>query len=85
MPDRLVRSRWESSRENLVRLIPHLAELALYDNSADADPLAGVPPRPARILHARDGTIHHLSPLAAVPGWAKAPVAAALDAWSVGS
>lgn len=82
VPDRLIRSRWDSSRENLVRLIPHLAELALYDNSADAAPSAGVPPRPARILHARDGAIHHLGPAAAVPGWAKALVAMALATWS---
>lgn len=71
-----------SSRENLVRLIPHLSELALYDNSVDADPSAGVPPRPARILHARDPAIDYLSPAVTIPRWAKAPVAMALATWS---
>ena len=83
VPDHLIRSRWESSRENLVRLIPHLAELALYDNSADADPSAGILPRPAPILHGRHGAILHLADAAATPGWAKAPVAAALQAWGM--
>lgn len=82
IPDHLIRSRWESSRENLVRLIPHVSELDLYDNSADADPSAGTIPRPARILHARDGAIDELAPVGAIPTWAKAPVAMALATWA---
>lgn len=39
IPEAKVRSRWETSRANLVRLVPHLRRLAVYDNSAeDAEP-----------------------------------------------
>jgi predicted ABC-type ATPase len=81
IPEPRVRTRWTSSRENLVRLLPHLAELDVYDNSFEADPSAGVPPRPRRVLYARDGVIIHLAPPLTVPGWAKPIVATALTTW----
>jgi predicted ABC-type ATPase len=81
IPESRVRARWTSSRENLIRLLPHLAELDVYDNSFEADLAAGVPPRPQRVLYARDGVILHFAPPHAVPGWAKPIVATALSAW----
>ena len=36
IPEAKVRERYESSIRNLVRLLPHLSRLRVYDNSADA-------------------------------------------------
>ena len=41
IPESSIRRRWRHSRLNLVQLLPHLTELRVYDNSADADPAAG--------------------------------------------
>ena len=41
IPESSIRRRWRHSRLNLVQLLPHLSELRVYDNSADADPAAG--------------------------------------------
>src|SRR5207244_10369114 len=41
-----IRARYDSSRLNLIRLLPRLTELRVYDNSAEADPRAGVAPEP---------------------------------------
>lgn len=81
IPEARIRSRWTSSRENLIRLIPHLAELALYDNSLESSPDAGGPPRPMRILHMRDRRIQHVAPPSQVPDWSTPLVMAALKAW----
>jgi predicted ABC-type ATPase len=79
IPEHRIRARWEASRENLIRLLPHVAELAVWDNSAEADPDAGELPAPVRILSMQDRTIRDLCPLAQVPTWAKPIVAAALE------
>lgn len=79
VPDQKIRDRWDASRRNLIRLLPHLAELAVWDNSAQADPRAGEAPEPVRMLAMQDGRIRHLCPLEDVPVWAKPIVAAALE------
>ena len=76
--ERMIRERYDRSRENLVRLLPALAELRVYDNSAEGDPALGIAPRPLLILHARDGHIQEHCALQAVPHWAKPIMAAAL-------
>lgn len=80
IPEADVRRRYDQSRLNLVRLLPALAELRVYDNSADGDPKAGQPPQPRLLLHWQGG--HIASPpvqaLAATPDWAKPIIAAAL-------
>jgi predicted ABC-type ATPase len=78
IPEHKIRARWEASRENLIRLLPHVAELAVWDNSAEADPEADEVPAPVRILLMQDRTIRDLYPLDQVPTWAKPIVAAAL-------
>ncbi len=45
-----IRERWTSSRENLIRLLPHIHHLRVYDNSTEADPARGQPPRPVLLL-----------------------------------
>src|SRR5258708_18273885 len=51
IPDIKIRERYDSSRLNLIQLMPKLTELRVYDNSQEADPHAGVAPEPTLILH----------------------------------
>lgn len=78
IPEGRIRERYHRSRENLIRLLPKLAELRIYDNSEDHDPARIIPPRPQLILHTVDGVIRQVCDPAAVPDWAKPLVAAAL-------
>lgn len=78
IPDDLIRRRYDTSRLNLIRLLPQLTELVVFDNSHDADPAAGQRPKPLEILHLRSGRIVNPGKLAASPDWAKPIVAAAL-------
>jgi predicted ABC-type ATPase len=77
IPEPDVRRRWDQSRRNLVLLLPHLHELQLYDNSAGGDPAIGAIPRPALVLHVRQGAIIGPPVLARTPTWARSIVAAA--------
>jgi len=80
IPEDRIRARYTSSRSNLVRLLPHLASLRVYDNSIDGDPKAGVGPQPVLVLHMEGGQIVSHIALDQVPQWAKPVVAAAFDA-----
>jgi len=73
-----IRRRYEHSRLNLIRLLPSLAALRLYDNSAEADPASGLAPLPRLLLHMQRGRILGPEDLSATPNWAKPIVAAAL-------
>src|SRR5882762_1221533 len=66
-----IRERFDGSRLNLISLIPGVTEFRLYDNSADADPDAGVAPEPKLLLHMIRGKIVSSCPLAKTPNWAK--------------
>lgn len=77
IPEAKVRERFDASRSNLVRLMPHLASLRLYDNSAEGDPKAGRRPAPVLLLHLQGGRFVAQAPLAEVPDWAKPLLAAA--------
>jgi len=79
IPEERIRARYDSSRANLVRLLPHLASLRVNDNSAEADPKAGQPPQPVLLLHMQDGRVVHHTPLQSIPDWAKPILAAAFD------
>lgn len=78
IPETTIRRRFDDSRRNLIGLLPHLAELKAFDNSAEGDPDAGVPPAPALVLHLRDRRIVGPSRLERTPQWAKPIVAAAV-------
>jgi predicted ABC-type ATPase len=78
IPEADIRRRWRHSRMNLVRLLPVLTELRVYDNSANADPIAGQAPRPVLVLHVDHGEIVGPSDLSKTPTWARPIVAAAL-------
>jgi len=75
-----IRKRYTSSPANLIKLMPFLHELQVYDNSTDADE-QGVVPDPILVLHLREGKV--LFPasddeLHATPDWIKPIVSAAL-------
>jgi len=78
IPESSIRRRWRHSRLNLIELLPHLTELRVYDNSADADPAAGHAPQPVLVLHLDHGDIGGPQDLSSTPEWAKPIVAAAL-------
>lgn len=77
IPEAKIRERFDSSRNNLCALLPSLNELMLYDNSAEADPEIGQPPRPIQLLHCRDGKIRYRASF--MPDWAKPIAAVALS------
>jgi predicted ABC-type ATPase len=78
IPEADIRRRWETGRLNVIRLLPKLTEVRVYDNSGDADPDTGVTPVPVLILYVRRGRIVAPRDLSATPTWAKPLVAAAL-------
>jgi len=79
IPDDKIRERYDRSRSNLIRVVPDLTELQLFDNSAEADPFTGSPPSPLRVLHMVHGRIVALCDLRQVPDWAKPIVATAMN------
>ena len=80
IPEPRIRERYDASRLNLIRLLPSLSELLVYDNSKEAHPDAGVAPEPRRVLHVRHGAVVGPRDLALTPEWAKAIVAAVMKA-----
>jgi predicted ABC-type ATPase len=78
IPEADIRRRYEHSRLNLINLLPHLAALHVYDNSADADPATDRAPKPVLVLHMERRKILNLADLPNTPEWAKPLVAAAL-------
>lgn len=78
VPEETIRRRFERSRLNLIALLPLLAALRIYDNSAEADPAAGMTPSPVQVLHTEHGKILNPNDLPQTPDWAKPIVAAAM-------
>jgi len=80
IPEETIRRRFDSSRRNLIRLMGRLAELKVFDNSAQADPHQGQAPEPRLLLHLKGGKL--VGPgqdaLRRTPEWAKPIVEAAL-------
>ncbi len=73
-----IHRRFEHSRLNLIELMPKLTALRVYDNSANADPATGTPPKPKLVLHMVCGKILNPRDLKHTPDWAKPIVATAL-------
>lgn len=78
IPEDAIHRRYEHGRLNLIELLPHLTTLRMYDNSVDADPVAGLTPKPALVLHVEGGKILGPQDFASTPDWAKPIVAAAI-------
>ncbi|MBN2068432.1 MAG: zeta toxin family protein [Opitutales bacterium] len=83
IPKAEIRKRWDSSRRNLIKLLPHLHSLRLYDNSSEADPTKGNPPKPVLLLHLEAGKVIGITPGEA-PEWAKPIIAGALNLYGRG-
>ena len=79
IPEADIRRRYRHSLINLVKLLPALTELRVYDNSATADPATGQAPQPVLVLHMERGRIVGPSDLTSTPAWAKPIVATALE------
>lgn len=81
IPPGTIRQRFNDSRLNLIRLMGRLAELKVFDNSAEADPHQGQAPQPILLLHLRRRRVMGPSrtALAQTPDWAKPIVEAALS------
>ena len=78
IPEAKIRERYESSRLNLVDLMPELTELRVFDNSEEGDPRRGIAPRPKLLLHMDRGKIMDSCDLAGTPAWAKPILAMAM-------
>ena len=79
IPEAKIRERYVASRANLIRLLPVLASLRLFDNSAEGDPKQGRAPRPLPLLHLERGRIVSHIAIEQVPQWAKPIFAAAFE------
>lgn len=78
IPDPKIRERFDRSRLNLIRLLPRLTELLVYDNSSEANPDAGERPEPKLLLHINSGKLVGSCDLRFIPQWNKPIAAAAL-------
>jgi predicted ABC-type ATPase len=73
-----VERRYIRGRVNLIRLLPKLSQLVVYDNSAQADADAPTRVAPRLLLRSVGGVITGPSDLSQTPAWAKPIIAAAL-------
>ncbi len=86
-----IRRRFDQSRKQLIELLPHLTELRVYDNTAEADPDQGKVPKPWLVLHWQHLTSDtnqpttgrllspaHAAELANLPAWVQPIAMAAL-------
>jgi predicted ABC-type ATPase len=73
IPEREIRKRWTASMANLIRLIPSVTTLRVYDNSAERDPAQGQPPEPRLLLAIDEKQFSYPPPeaLTDIPAWAK--------------
>ena len=81
IPEAKIRERWLTSRQNLIALLPHLAQLQVYDNSAEAA-VGAVIPDPLLLAEMSSGKLSWpttLQALQATPQWAKPLLEAALS------
>jgi predicted ABC-type ATPase len=82
IPEDKIRERWNTSRANLVQLLPVLARLQVFDNSRSVEPGHDVPD-PVLVLELEAGRIvfpdvASREALAAVPVWARPVLEAAI-------
>ncbi|CAA2110559.1 AAA family ATPase [Variovorax paradoxus] len=83
IPEAKIRERWTASRANLINLLPKLARLQVFDNSAEA-PQGGDIEDPVLVLEMAAGHLVFPQPddaqaLAATPAWARPIVQAAIE------
>lgn len=71
IPEAKIRERFDRGRVNLLRLLPKIAELRLFDNSFEADPAEGAVPEPLMVLHVQQGRVVQTCDATKIPIWAK--------------
>jgi predicted ABC-type ATPase len=74
--EKKIRERWQNSRLNLIRLLPHLQEFVLWDNSTEVD-FQNRAPKPVLLMSMKNGVISVPENVAETPEWAKPIIAAA--------
>lgn len=82
IPVAAIRRRYETSRLNLIKLLPHLTSLRVFDNSAEADPHDSLAPLPTLVLEVQRGEITAVD-LTTTPQWAKPIVVAAMREFGI--
>ncbi len=82
IPEDDIRRRWIGSHLNLIKLLPHVTNLRVYDNSAERDPGRGQAPEPRLVLAITGRAIDFpgADAVKATPEWAKPIVVAAFKA-----
>ena len=78
IPEERIRERYIRSLLNLIRLMPKLTELRVYDNSKEADPRRTASLSPRLLVHLDRGRLASVCELTAIPDWAKPVVLTAL-------
>lgn len=83
IPERKIRERWVVSRANLIRLLPLLARLQIFDNSVQVRPGSEIPD-PVLVLETDHGRVvfpdvTNPRALAGTPEWARPMVQAAVE------
>lgn len=83
IPEAKIRERYPRAQWNLIRLMPHLAYLVVYDNSAEADRQGNVPD-PVLVLEMEGGRLvwpahDDLDALQRSPLWSRSLLEAALQ------
>jgi predicted ABC-type ATPase len=82
IPEARIRERYPQAFQNLIALMPRLAHLQVYDNSAEVDTGSAIPD-PVLVLEMQDGRLVWPAPddvdaLRRTPHWAKPLIEAAL-------
>jgi predicted ABC-type ATPase len=82
IPEEKIRERYSQAQLNLIKLMPHVAYIKVYDNSADAA-ADGTVPDPLLVLEMENGQVVSPAPddletLLRAPQWTKAILEAAL-------
>jgi predicted ABC-type ATPase len=83
IPENKIRERWVASRANLIRLLPRLARLQVFDNSAEAPPGQKIPD-PMLVLEMAESRLifpraNDANALRVTPEWARPIVQAAIE------
>ena len=78
IPEEKIRERWEGSRKNLIRLLPHIHHLRVYDNSSEVNLAQGEPPLPVLWLEMKDRRITAPADLSGAPDWVQPIIAAGM-------
>jgi predicted ABC-type ATPase len=84
IPEADIRNRWIGSHGDLVKLLPYVTHLRVYDNSAERDPDKGQSPEPKLVLSVMNRAIDFPGPdeVQDTPEWAKPIIVAAFKAIS---